>query len=85
MTFVALLTRRAYFPRTISPKSDLLYSGRRSSDISDLAFFIDFTFSFLRRPRANDSYLIFSPFGVGYNQQPSLGRETESHETIFTN
>jgi len=50
----------------------------------DLAFFIDFTFPFLRRPRANNSYLI-SSFGVGYNQQPSPGRKTECHETIFTN
>src|SRR6267142_3981651 len=43
ITFVAERIRLAYLPRTKTPKSDRLYSGRDQSLSSDLAFFIDFS------------------------------------------
>src|SRR6266849_4667191 len=55
MTLVDFLILLAYLPRTISPKSDRLYSGRDQSLSSDLAFFIDFSLLLCSGSRTNDS------------------------------
>lgn len=39
------VSRFVYFPRTSSPKSERLYSGRPQSLASDLTFFIDSDFA----------------------------------------
>ncbi len=81
-TLVDWPIRRAYFPRTISPKSDLLYSGRSSSTLDDLGFFMNVSFTLRCKTRADDTNAVL-PLRVGNDQQPSVQRNTKCYEATF--
>src|SRR5262245_25410208 len=70
-TFVEARTRLAYLPRTNSPKSDRLYSGRSQSLSSGLPFFINFSLPFRCESGTNDSDS-FATLSVGNNKQSSF-------------
>src|SRR5206468_11451932 len=67
-TFVASVTRRAYFPRARRPKSERLYSRRRLSDRFLLAFLIDLPLACGRGS---------ATLGVGDHEKTTAGRDTE--------
>jgi hypothetical protein len=71
-TFDFSFNRLTYLPRTITPKSDLLYSGRKSSAPDFLAFFIDILLS-PRRLAATDEADSIASLNIGDNQEPPRG------------
>src|SRR5262249_50161685 len=82
-TFVEARTRLAYLPRTNSPKSDRLYSGRSQSFSSGLPFFINFPLPFRCESGTNDSDS-FATLSVGNNKQSSFRRKAKGDESAFT-
>lgn len=81
ITFVEVRTRLAYLPRTNSPRSDRLYSGRSQSLSSDLPFFINFPLK--RKPRAllNSAPLYEGPIQTSYRNYQLLASQA-SNEAV---
>ena len=72
-----------YFPRTNTPKSDLLYSRRSSSETSLLAFFIEFPFRSGGPSRADDADDIAS-FDMRDHEQSPRRRRAKGYKTALT-
>src|SRR3989338_7866449 len=81
-TFVASRTRCAYLPRTSVPKSERLYSGRRSSVARRLALFIDLPLAWCCGSCADDPDCIVA-VGVSDSQKAAAGRDAEGDEPLF--
>ncbi len=83
MILEASFIRFAYFPRTSPPgKSERLYSGRNSSFLDFLSFFIKFQFSLTRFASAyNSNFFVF--FSMRYHQKPTFFRNTKGNITLL--
>jgi hypothetical protein len=82
-TFELFCSRSMYFPRTNTPKSERLYSERRSSAASLLAFFIELPFSPRRFAATDDSDGIAS-LGMRNDEESPGGGHAKGYETPLT-
>src|SRR5258706_5627754 len=81
-TFVASVTRRAYFPRARRPKSERLYSRRRLSDRFLLAFLIDLPLACGRGSGTDDPDCI-ATLSVGDHEKTTARRDTKGDKSLF--
>jgi hypothetical protein len=80
----ASLSRAAYLPRTIGPKSSRRYSGRKSSFSKSVFFFIELSLCARRKAGADDTDAL-APFRMRNDQQSPRAGNAESDLTHFSN